>query len=140
MKKEADYTITFRFEAGGIVKKENVIGALFGQLEGLWPEIDLGVLNSQEKVGWIDVELHPTKGKTVGTVSLPLRVDHITTALIAASVETITAMGQYPAKFEVAAIVDVKAALRRQIIARAKTILRQWNESTDTLLKEIGQS
>jgi DNA primase len=140
LKKEADYLITFRFEADGMVGKENVIGTLFGQLEGLWPEIDLGLLNSQEKVGWIDVEIHPMHGKTVGTVSLPLQVSPLITALIAASIETITAIGLYPVKFEVTNIIDVKATLRKQVIARAKTILRQWTQSADDALQEVSRN
>ena len=121
--------LKFKFEVEGSVSKECIIGTVFGQTEGLFgPELDLSELNSKEQVGWIEVETKIVNNKTYGTLILPLKVDHKVAAIIAASIEMIRGAGLgFPVKFTLEKIEDVNAEVRKQVVARAKEILKEWN-------------
>jgi DNA primase len=52
------YVIRSRFEVEGVVEKPDVIGALFGQTEGLFgPELDLRELQKSGRIGRIEISL-----------------------------------------------------------------------------------
>ena len=136
------YLIKLKFNVEGIVEKPDVIGAIFGQTEGLFgPELDLNELQKNWKIGRIELHLHKSNSKTMGEVYIPSNTDIAAAALIAAAIETIDKVGPYPAKFRLEEIQDVRATRRRQIIERAKEILREWSSKAvsegEDALKEL---
>lgn len=120
------YTIVARFEAEGTVEKPDVIGAVFGQTEGLLgPDMELRELQKTGRIGRIDVELKTVDGKTSGIITIPSSLDSSETALIAASVETIERVGPCNAKLFIEKINDVRTAKRKYVIDRAKNLLEK---------------
>lgn len=88
------YIIYASFEADGAIEKPDVIGALFGQTEGLLGEdMEMRELQKQGKIGRIDVELNLEDGKTLGEIEIPSAMDKSETSLIAAAIETIEKVG-----------------------------------------------
>lgn len=118
------YLIEAEFKADGIVEKPDVIGAIFGQTEGLLgQDLDLRELQRTGRIGRIDVELNNSEGKTFGKIFLPSSLDSSETALIAASLETIERIGPYTASFKVLSVKDVRVMKREMMLNRAKDIL-----------------
>jgi DNA primase len=118
------YTIYAKFEADGTVEKPDVIGAVFGQTEGLLgPDMELRELQKTGRVGRIDVEMKSNNGKTYGIISIPSSLDSSETALIAACVETIERVGPCTAKISVEKIEDVRISKRKYVVGRAKELL-----------------
>jgi DNA primase len=118
------YTIVAKFEAEGTVEKPDVIGAVFGQTEGLLgPDMELRELQKTGRIGRIDVELKTVDGKTSGIIIIPSSLDSSETALIAASVETIERVGPCNAKLSIEKIEDVRTQKRKYVIDRAKDLL-----------------
>jgi DNA primase len=139
------YLVKLRFEVDGIVDKADVIGAIFGQTEGLLsPELNLNELQKSWKVGRIEISLENRGDKTLGEVLIPMSTDIATAALIAASVESIEKVGPFQAKFVMSTIEDVRAVKKKQILERAKAIVRDWSarstSETEDLLSEIAES
>ncbi|MEM2421173.1 MAG: DNA primase, partial [Acidilobaceae archaeon] len=92
------YLIKARIEVDGKVEKHDVIGALFGQTEGLLgSEFDLEDLQEKDKIGRVQVDLKFVGSKTVGTIQLPSNLDRVETAIIAAMLETVDRVGPYTA-------------------------------------------
>jgi DNA primase len=139
------YVIRARFEVDGIVEKPDVIGAVFGQTEGLFgAELDLRELQKSGRVGRIEVEIFSQKdNKTMGTIVIPTSLDKVSTAIIAASVESIDRVGPCSAKVTLEKIEDVRETKRRAIIERAKEILHKWSletiPETEEMLKEVSE-
>ena len=120
------YIIKARLEANGLVEKPDVIGAVFGQTEGLLgTELDLRELQKTGRIGRIEVELERKNGKTVGVITVPSGLGIVETSVIAAALETIDRIGPTEAKIEVEKIEDVRASKRKYIIDRAKELLRK---------------
>lgn len=118
------YIIRARFEAEGTVEKPDVIGALFGQTEGLLGrDLELRELQKEGKIGRIDVELKSENSKTVGEIEIPSSVDKAETTIIAAALETIERIGPSDAKIEIEKIEDVRGSKREYIIERARKLL-----------------
>jgi len=71
-------------------------------------------------------------------------MDRVSTALIAASIESINRVGPCAAKVTLEKIEDVREARRKVIIDRAKEILHKWNiesmPSVDEVFKEIAET
>ncbi|MEM2127839.1 MAG: DNA primase DnaG [Candidatus Bathyarchaeia archaeon] len=123
----AKYVIEAKFSVEGVVEKHDVIGAIFGQTEGLFPkEFELRELQKSGKVGRIDIELKSANDRTEGTITIPSSLDRAETAIIAAAVETIDRIGPCEAKVRIERIVDVRADKREKIIQRAKELMRDW--------------
>jgi DNA primase len=119
-----------------------VIGAVFGQTEGLFgPELDLRELQKTGRIGRIEIDLHSKNDRTNGSITIPTSLDRVSTALIAASVESINRVGPCGAKVNLERIEDIREARRKIIIDRAKEILHRWNiesmPSVDEVYKEI---
>jgi len=129
------YTIVARFDAEGTVEKPDVIGAVFGQTEGLLgPDMDLRELQRTGRVGRIDVELKTTNGKTSGIITIPSSLDASETALIAACMETIERVGPCNAKMYIENIEDVRVQKRKYVIERAKELLQKlFDEGTSDI-------
>jgi len=118
------YTIYAKFETDGTVEKPDVIGAVFGQTEGLLgPDMELRELQKTGRIGRIDVEMKSVNGKTSGIISIPSSLDSSETALIAACIETIERVGPCNAKIYIDKIEDVRIAKRDYVINRAKDLL-----------------
>jgi len=139
------YVIRAKFEVDGIVEKPDVIGAVFGQTEGLFgTELDLRELQKSGRVGRIEVEITSQKdNKTVGTIIIPTSLDKVSTAIIAASVESIDRVGPCSARVSLEKIEDVREAKRRAIIERAKKILHRWSletiPETEEIFREVSE-
>lgn len=139
------YVIRARFEVNGLVEKPDVVGAVFGQTEGLFgSELDLRELQKSGRVGRIEVEITSQKnGKTTGTIIVPTSLDKVSTAIIAASIESIDRVGPCSARVKLEKIEDVRAAKRRAIIERAKEILHKWSleatSETEEVFREVSE-
>jgi DNA primase len=122
-----------------------VIGAVFGQTEGLFgPELDLRELQKTGRIGRIEIDLHSKNDRTTGNIIIPTSLDRISTALIAASIESINRVGPCQAKVILDKIEDIREARRKVIITRAKEILHKWNiesmPNVDEVYKQISNT
>lgn len=139
------YHVKIKFAVEGVVERADLIGAIFGQTEGLFgPEMNLHELQKNWKVGRIEIKLESKNGRTNGEVLIPMATDMSTSALIAAAIENIDKVGPCTAKFHLAAIDDVRAIKRKAIAERAKVIMREWAAKTSSeseeILKEVSAS
>jgi hypothetical protein len=144
MEDTAKYLIHATFTADGVVERSDVVGAIFGQTEGLLgEELDLRELQQSSKVGRIDVEVDVTRGQTEGTITIASGLDRVATATLAASLETLTRIGPCQARCEVDDIEDVRAAKRRRVVERAKELLNSAFDdsvmSSDEILREVRE-
>jgi len=139
------YVVKARFEVEGVVEKPDVIGAIFGQTEGLFgTELDLRELQKGGRVGRIEIDLESKQDKTEGTITIPSSLDRASTALIAAAIESVDRIGPCNAKVTLESVEDIRDEKRKAIMSKAKEILRKWvveaQPSTDEILKEVGQA
>ncbi|MHA1969894.1 MAG: DNA primase DnaG [Candidatus Hodarchaeales archaeon] len=114
----------------GVAERSDIIGALFGQTEGLIGEgLDLRELQKTSRIGRIAVKLQYQKKqrKTTGTIIVPSSLDRVETALLAAALETVDRVGPCVGKIGLQKIEDVRESKRRQIITRASRILKTWD-------------
>ena len=144
MEDTAKYLIHATFTADGVVERSDVVGAIFGQTEGLLgEELDLRELQQSSKVGRIDVEVDVTRGQAEGTITIASGLDRVATATLAASLETLTRIGPCQARCEVTDIEDVRAAKRRRVVERAKELLNTAFDdsvmSSDEILQEVRE-
>ena len=136
------YIIYAEFEAQGAIEKPDVIGAVFGQTEGLLgEELEMRELQKQGKIGRIEVELSLQDGKTIGEIEIPSAMDKNETSLVAAAIETIEKVGPSETKIRVTKIDDVRGSKRDFILERAKQLLGGMSTSAneDMNMKEIGR-
>ena len=118
------YLIRAKLLAEGVVEKPDVVGAIFGQTEGLiGEELDLRDLQKSGRMGRIEVELKSSKGKSEGIVTMPSSLDQVETAILASALETIDRIGPCKAKIDIESIEDVRAMKKHKIIERAKVLL-----------------
>lgn len=118
------YLIHLFLEAEGVVEKPDVVGAIFGQTEGLLGEdLDLRDLQRTGRVGRIDVQVSSKKGETRGDIYIASSLDRAETAILAASLETIDRVGPCIARVSVVSIEDIRVSKRKKIVDRAKEIL-----------------
>ncbi len=127
------YMIHANLIADGTLEKPDVIGALFGQTEGLLgADLEMRDLQKEGKIGRIEVEIEKKDRKTLGKIMIPTALDQSETTLIAAAVETIERVGPSDAQIEVERIEDVRGSKRDYIIERAKKLMSQIQGSTDS--------
>ncbi len=125
----AKYLIHARMDAKGVVERPDIIGAIFGQTEGLLgTDLDLRELQRTGRIGRIEVDVRSNKGRAFAEIVIPSSLDASETALIAASLETIDKVGPCDAEIEVGKVEDVRSQKRRYVIDRAKDILRSMSE------------
>lgn len=141
----AKYVINARFEVNGLVEKPDVIGALFGQTEGLFgPELDLRELQKNNRIGRIEVEMKTEHNKTHGLITVSSSLSMASTSLLAAVIESVDRIGPREAKVWIEKIEDVREVKRKRIIKRAKDLLKKWTfeamPETEELMKEIGEA
>ena len=125
------YLIKARIKADGIVEKSDVVGAIFGQTEGLLgDELDLRELQRSARVGRIEVELDSKNGKSEGTITLPTSLDKVETVILAAAFESIDRVGPCKATIVADQVEDVRVVRRKQVIERAKELLNKVMEES----------
>ena len=138
------YHVKLSYEVDGLVERADIIGAIFGQTEGLLgPEMNLNELQRVSKVGRIEVVTKPTSNTTSGTALIPMSTDIDTCALIAAGIESIDKVGPFDCKFTLDTIDDVRAAKKFDIVKRAKEIKQKWATKTvsegENMLNDVHQ-
>ena len=133
MQHSAKYLIHADIRTSGVVERSDVVGAVFGQTEGLLgDELDLHGLQESSKIGRIDVDIESEDGRSFGTVTVASGLDRVRTAVLAAALETIERVGPCRAECTVSHIEDARAAKRRKLIDRATDLLADLEESTMT--------
>jgi DNA primase len=134
------YMIRARVEVDGLVDKHDIVGAIFGQTEGLLgSEFDLRDLQEKGRIGRISVEVRHQGSKTVGEVLVPSNLDRVETALVAAMLEFVDKVGPFNARVRVFDIVDVRREKLKKVIDRAKEILQTMIKEKEVDVKEILQ-
>ena len=125
----AKYIVHAQIQIDGVVDRPDVIGAIFGQTEGLLgSELELRELQRNGKIGRIEVKIEVRAGKSNGEIIIPSSLDKAETAIIAASLETIQRIGPCNAKVKADSIEDVRISKRNYVIDRAKELLRDLTE------------
>lgn len=120
------YMIKATIKADGVIEKSDVVGAIFGQTEGLLgSELDLRELQRSARVGRIEVELESKGGKSTGTITLPTSLDKVETVILAAAFESIDRVGPCKADIIAEKVEDVRVARRKKVIERAKILLNK---------------
>jgi len=125
------YIVHAEINIEGVVDRPDVIGAVFGQTEGLLgSELELRELQRSGRIGRIEVNTETRSGKTKGTILIPSSLDKAETSIIAAALEIIRRIGPCNAKIVVNNIEDVRVSKRNYIIERAKELLRKMMDTT----------
>ena len=120
------YLIKATIKADGVIEKSDVVGAIFGQTEGLLgSELDLRELQRSARVGRIEVELESKGGKSTGTITLPTSLDKVETVILAAAFESIDRVGPCKADIVAEKVEDVRVVRRKKVIERAKILLNK---------------
>ena len=118
------YVIKASIRANGVVNKSDVVGAVFGQTEGLLgDELDLRDLQKSGRMGRVEVEIRSDKGKSNGEIVISSSMDQVETSVFAAALETVERVGPCKATVKVTALEDSRSTKRETIIDRARTLL-----------------
>ncbi|MBD3312798.1 DNA primase [archaeon] len=138
------YIIHATLKAEGLVARPDIIGAIFGQSEGLLgKEMELRELQKSGRIGRINVETFDKNGKTRAKIKVPSSLDKTKTAIIAAAIETIERIGPCNGKISLDKIEDVRNEKRDYIQERAKQILSKFikeSEETGSIAREVSES
>jgi DNA primase len=127
----AKYQIRARISAEGVIDKPDVVGAVFGQTEGLLgDELDLRDLQKSGRIGRIEVNIDSRKGKSEGEIVIPSSLDQVETAILASGLETVDRIGPCRAKVEVVSVEDIRISKRAKVVDRAKEILARIQEDS----------
>lgn len=139
------YQVKAKINADGIVDKPDVVGAVFGQTEGLLGDnLDLRDLQKSGRIGRVEVEIVSKGGKSEGVLYMSSSLDQVETAIIAATLETIDRVGPCKATVKVIGIEDIRVTKREQIAERARELLEvlmdQAKDSGANLAQNIRES
>lgn len=135
------YMIKAKIKADGIIEKSDVVGAIFGQTEGLLgDELDLRELQRSARVGRIEVDLESKGGKSEGLMTLPTSLDKVETVILAAAFESIDRVGPCKASIVVSEVEDVRVSRRKQVIDRAKQLLNEIMEKSKVEGESISEN
>jgi DNA primase len=137
----AKYQIKARIMAEGVIDKPDVVGAVFGQTEGLLgDELDLRDLQKSGRIGRIEVDIDSRKGKSEGEIIIPSSLDQVETAILASGLETVDRIGPCRAKIEVISVEDIRVSKRQKVVERAKEILQRMQEGSKGVAVDITES
>jgi DNA primase len=140
------YEVLANYEVAGVVEKPDIVGAIFGQCEGLLGEdMDLKELQQSGKIGRIEITVKKGKGTTFGEIIIPSSLDQVKTSILAATIETVEKVGPFDTKVKVTKIQDTRKEKRETITDRAKELLKHMqkfdgvesSELADTIKSEI---
>jgi DNA primase len=135
------YVIHAHISAEGVVERPDVVGAVFGQTEGLLgADLDLRELQKTGRIGRIEVNITSKYGKSSGNIMIPSSLDKVETSILAAALETIDRVGPCISKISVTKIEDVRSSKRQQIIERAKHILTAMFDETVPESQELTEA
>lgn len=135
------YLIRAKITAEGIVEKPDVVGAIFGQTEGLLgDELDLRDLQKSGRMGRIEVEVESKKGKSEGEIIIPSSLDQVETAILASALETIDRVGPCKAQINIKEIEDVRIVKRNKVVERAKELLAMLMEQAKSAGSDLTES
>ncbi|MCQ2056497.1 MAG: DNA primase DnaG [archaeon] len=139
------YMIKAKISAEGIVEKPDVVGAIFGQTEGLLgDELDLRDLQKSGRIGRIEVDIISKSGKSDGIVYVSSSLDQVKTVILASALEIIDRVGPCKASIKILGIEDVRITKKEQVIERAKELLsdliRQSKGKSADLTESVRQS
>lgn len=145
MEDTAKYLIHADFVADGVVERTDVVGAAFGQTEGLLGEdLDIHDLQDSAKLGRIDVSVDSEGGQSFGTITIASSLDRVETATLAAALEAVERIGPCRAEVEIRRIEDVRAHKRRRIVDRAQELLAnafdEGEIGSEDILREVRES
>lgn len=127
----AKYQIRAHIAAEGVIDKPDVVGAVFGQTEGLLgDELDLRDLQKSGRIGRIEVDIDSRKGKSEGEIIIPSSLDQVETAILASGLETVDRIGPCRAKIEIISVEDIRISKRQKVVERAKSILAKLQEES----------
>jgi len=143
MQDSPKYLIHAAIRTSGVVERSDVVGAIFGQTEGLLgDELDLRDLQESSKVGRIDVDIDSEGGRSFGSLTVASGLDRVETAVLAAALETIERVGPSRAEVTVTELEDTRAAKRRELVDRATELLGRFEDQALTnsqLVEEVRQ-
>lgn len=136
------YYIHANLRADGVVERSDVVGAIYGQTEGLLGEdLDLRDLQNSDKISRMEVDVESQNGSSRGTVTIGSSLDRVETSVLAASLETIERIGPCEASVEIELVEDVRTTKRKEIVERAKYIHREMFDGaamgTEEMLDEV---
>lgn len=139
------YNIYAEILIDGVVEQPDVVGAIFGQSEGLLGEdLELRDLQKTGRIGRIEVDIKSKVGKSSGTVLIPSSLDMAETSVIAAAIEMVDRVGPCNAKIRVLKVEDARSSKRKQTLDRAKDILKRLMDEqipeSGELLDEVRRS
>ena len=124
------YVIEANFSIKGVVEKSDIVGAIFGQTEGLLLDLDLRDLQKSGRIGRIEVTNQSKEGISTGVIKIPSSLTRKETALLAATIETVSRVGPCEAEIKLVDITDVRETKRKQIISRAAELLKEWDSKS----------
>jgi len=134
------YVVYATVDIGGLVEKPDVVGAIFGQTEGLLgDEMDLRDLQKNGRIGRIEVDLNGREGRTIGEIRIPSSLDMVETCIIGAALETVDRIGPCEANIRVQKIEDTRNFKRKMLVERAKLLLKNLVSTELPESKEISQ-
>lgn len=139
------YIIHATIKADGVIERPDVVGAIFGQTEGLiGSDLDLRELQKSGRIGRLEVNIKSNMGKSTGTIDIPSSLDKVETAVLAASLETIDRIGPCISNISIVKIEDVRSSKRKQIVERAKQVLTAMFDEmlpeSQEIIDEVRQS
>ena len=139
------YMVKAKINAEGIVEKPDVVGAIFGQTEGLLgDELDLRDLQKSGRIGRIEVEITSKGGRSEGIIYMSSSLDQVETVILASALETVDRVGPCKATIHVLGIEDVRVTKREKVVERAKELLneliKQSKGSSTDLTDSVRQS
>ncbi len=132
------YLIKINYTIKGLVSVMDIIGALFGQTEGLLNDLELRELQKSGRIGRIQVENSSDHGISSGLILIPSSLDRVETAILAATIESVDRVGPCSAKMQLAEIKDIREDKRKRIMDRAQELLKKWEIDTPESA-EIGE-
>lgn len=131
------YLIKSSIKTDGVVERPDVVGAVFGQTEGvLGEDLDLRELQKNGKIGRINVNVKSENGKSKGNISIPSSLSKNKTAMVAAALETIDRVGPCEAEIEIDQIQDTRQAKRQFIKERAEELVDKIEEISEPKSKK----
>ncbi|VVC02161.1 DNA primase DnaG [uncultured archaeon] len=134
------YLVYANVEIDGLVEKPDVVGAIFGQTEGLLgDELDLRELQKNGRIGRIEVELQPRGGRSAGKIKLPSSLDMVETCILGAALETVDRVGPCEAKISIEKVEDTRNSKRKILVDRAKNLLKSLLTNEIPESKEISE-
>ncbi len=134
------YIIKAQIKAKGVVEKPDVIGAVFGQTEGLLgADMDLRELQKSGRIGRIDVNIKSVQGNSEGEIVIPSSLDSAETSMIAAALETIERIGPCDAEIQILEVEDARGTKRDYVMSRAKDILKNLMEAGAKGTTEVSE-